>query len=189
MPVRLARMGDGADDDGTRKRLLLIGGGSGTGKTTVGWEVSEILKRRGTAHCVLEGDYMDQVHPAPPGDPHRAAITERNVTAVWANYAELGHHRLIYTNTVSVLAEDMLRRAMGDGNVGATRVLLTAGEDTVRARLAVRETGSQLLPHIERSLRAAVHLDAEAPAGTVRVATDGLTVEEVAGRVVDAAGW
>jgi adenylylsulfate kinase-like enzyme len=54
-------MGDGADDDGgTRKRLLLIGGGSGTGKTTVGWEVSEILKRRGTAHCVLEGDYMDQ---------------------------------------------------------------------------------------------------------------------------------
>ncbi|MFD6948956.1 hypothetical protein A6A08_03060 [Nocardiopsis sp. TSRI0078] len=182
-------MGDGTGTAAHGKHLLLIGGGSGTGKTTVGWEVSEMLRRRGVAHCLLEGDHMDQVHPAPPGDPHRSAITERNVSAVWANYAQLGHHRLIYTNTVSILEEDMLRRAMGGGDVGATRVLLTAGEATVRARLAVRETGSQLLPHIERSLRAAVRLDAEAPAGTVRVATDGLTVEEVAEKVAAATGW
>ncbi|WP_156910868.1 hypothetical protein [Nocardiopsis dassonvillei] len=181
---------DSSGDAGTGyRRLLLIGGGSGTGKTTVGWEVSVILQRRGIAHCVLEGDYMDQVHPAPPGDPHRGGITERNVAAVWANYAALGHHRLVYTNTVSVLEEDMLRRAMGGGDIGVTRILLTAGEATVRARLAVRETGSQLLPHVERSLRAAVRLDAEAPAGTVRVATDGRTVEEVAARVVAATGW
>ncbi|PDP87157.1 hypothetical protein CQJ94_13455 [Glycomyces fuscus] len=180
---------DGGDTTGTRRRLLLIGGGSGTGKTTVGWEVSVVLRRRGIAHCVLEGDQMDQVHPAPPGDPHRSGITERNVAAVWANYAALGHHRLVYTNTVSVLEEDMLRRAMGGGDIGVTRILLTANEATVRARLAVRETGSQLLPHVERSLEAAAHLDTEAPAGTVRVATDGLTVEEVAARVVAAAGW
>ncbi|MFE6446417.1 hypothetical protein [Nocardiopsis dassonvillei] len=181
---------DGSGDAGTgRQHLLLIGGGSGTGKTTVGWEVSVVLQRRGTAHCVLEGDYMDQVHPAPPGDPHRGGITERNVAAVWANYAALGHRRLVYTNTVSVLEEDMLRRAMGGGDIGVTRILLTASEATVRARLAVRETGSQLLPHVERSLRAAVRLDAEAPAGTVRVATDGRTVEEVAARVVAATGW
>ncbi|QUX29387.1 hypothetical protein KGD83_01955 [Nocardiopsis akebiae] len=184
--------GNGTGDGGTgtgRQRLLLIGGGSGTGKTTVGWEVSVILQRHGIAHCVLEGDYMDQVHPAPPGDPHRGGITERNVAAVWANYAALGHRRLVYTNTVSVLEEDMLRRAMGGGDIVVTRILLTAGEATVRARLAVRETGSQLLPHVERGLRAAARLDAEAPAGTVRVATDGRTVEEVAARVVAAADW
>ncbi len=181
---------DGSGDAGTgRRRLLLIGGGSGTGKTTIGWEVSVILQRHGIAHCVLEGDYMDQVHPAPPGDPHRSGITERNVAAIWANYAALGHHRLVYTNTVSVLEGDMLRRAMGGGDIGVTRILLTAGEATMRARLAVRETGSQLLPHVERGLRAAVRLDAEAPAGTVRVATDDRTVEEVAARVVAATGW
>ncbi|WP_017571023.1 AAA family ATPase [Nocardiopsis halotolerans] len=180
--------GDG-DAEGTCRRLLLVGGGSGTGKTTVAWEVSEILKRRGIAHCLLEGDYMDQVHPAPADDPHRAGITERNVAAVWANYAALGHHRLIYTNTVSVMEEDMLRRAMGGGGIGVTRVLLTASESTVRERLAMREIGSQLLPHIERSLRAAVYLDAEAPPGTVRVATDGLTVEEIAAEVVSATDW
>lgn len=38
-------------------------------------------------------------------DPHRTAITERNLAAIWANYAALGETRLIYTNTVSVLEE------------------------------------------------------------------------------------
>ncbi|WP_285729136.1 hypothetical protein [Nocardiopsis sp. ATB16-24] len=185
---------DGGDTNdgeasGPRLKLLLIGGGSGTGKTTVGWEVSEVLKRRTLAHCVLEGDFMDQVHPAPPGDPDRSGITERNVAAVWSNYAALGHRRLVHTNTVGVLEEHMLRRAMGGGDIAVTRVLLTANEPTVRERLAVRETGSQLFSHIERSLRAAALLEAEAPAGTVRVATDGLTVEEVATRVVAATGW
>ncbi len=180
---------NGGEASGPQLELLLIGGGSGTGKTTVGWEVSEILKRRTIAHCVLEGDFMDQVHPAPLGDPDRAGITERNVAAVWANYAALGHRRLVYTNTVSVLEERMLRRAMGSGDIAVTRILLTADEATVRERLAVRETGSQLLTHIERSLRAAALLEAEAPAGTVRVATDGLAVGEIAERVVAATGW
>jgi adenylylsulfate kinase-like enzyme len=45
--------------------LLLIGGGAGVGKTTVAWETSAALQRTGTAHCLIEGDYMDQIHPAP----------------------------------------------------------------------------------------------------------------------------
>ncbi|MGP4113433.1 hypothetical protein ACTWP5_21285 [Streptomyces sp. 4N509B] len=169
--------------------LLLIGGGAGVGKSSVGWEVTALLQARGTAHCFLEGDYMDQVHPAPEGDPHRTAITERNVASVWANYAALGQTRLVYTNTVSILEGPMLRRAMGGGPVRTTYVLLTAEEATIRERLAGREIGSQLAPHIERSLRMARHLDAEAPPDTVRVPTDGRSVEQIAARVVEASGW
>lgn len=171
------------------RQVLLIGGGAGVGKTTVGWEVSVLLRARDVAHCVIEGDVLDQVHPAPSGDPARSGITERNLAAVWSNYAGLGQHRLVYTNTVSVLEVPMFRRAMGPGPVDFTLVLLTASEDVVRERLARRETGSQLRPHIERSLRMAAHLEAEAPEGTVRVATDGLSVEQVAERVVAAASW
>lgn len=76
--------------------LLLIGGGAGVGKTTVAWEVSASLQRVGTAHCLMEGDYMDQIHPAPANDPHRTSITERNIAAVWSNYAALGQSRLIH---------------------------------------------------------------------------------------------
>ncbi len=82
-------------------------------------------------HVVVEGDFMGQVHPAPEGDPHRSRITESNLSAVWANCARLGHRRMIYTNTVSVLpeAEGMFRRAMGAG-VRLVRVLLTASDAT-----------------------------------------------------------
>ncbi|MFJ5726028.1 AAA family ATPase [Streptomyces sp. NPDC093149] len=169
--------------------LLLIGGGAGVGKTTVAWEVSASLQKVGTAHCLIEGDYMDQIHPAPADDPHRTSITERNIAAVWSNYAALGQSRLIYTNTVSILEEPMIRRAMGGNGVRVAHVLLTASETTVRQRLAQREIGTQLAAHIERSLRMARHLDAKAPARTVRIPTDGLTVLEIAAQVLRAASW
>ncbi|WP_049575827.1 hypothetical protein [Streptomyces sp. SBT349] len=169
--------------------LLLIGGGAGVGKTTVAWEVSAALRRRGTAHCFIEGDFMDQIHPAPEGDPHRSAITERNIAAVWSNYAALGQRRLVYSNTVSILDEAMIIRAMGGDEVRATRVLLTAEDTTVKQRLAQREIGSELDIHIERSLHMSRRLDEEAPAGTVRIPTDGRSVRDIALHVVGATTW
>ncbi|GAA3106781.1 hypothetical protein [Nonomuraea salmonea] len=62
------------------------------------------------AHCLIEGDDLCEAHPAPDGDPHRTAMTEANLAAVWANYAALGYRRLIYTNTVSVLEADLITR-------------------------------------------------------------------------------
>ncbi|MDT0341469.1 hypothetical protein [Streptomyces litchfieldiae] len=173
----------------TAYELLLIGGGAGVGKTTVAWEVSAALRARGTAHCLVEGDYMDQIHPAPVDDPHRTLITERNTAAIWSNYAALGQQRLIYTNTVSILEEPMIKRAMGGGEIRATRVLLTAEEATVRERLAGREIGSQLDSHIESSLRNARNLSEKAPPGTVRIPTDGRPVRDIALDVVRAAAW
>jgi 2-phosphoglycerate kinase len=171
------------------RELVLIGGGAGVGKSSVGWEFSHLLQSRGTAHCLVEGDFLDQIHPAPADDPHRTGITERNLAAVWSNYAALGQRRLVYTNTVSVVEEAMIRRAMGPGDIRSTCVLLTADEATIRERLARREIGSQLAPHIERSVRMARLLADEAPPHTVRIATDGKPVEEIAHEVLLATGW
>ncbi|MGA8112980.1 MAG: hypothetical protein WCA46_04885 [Actinocatenispora sp.] len=169
--------------------LLLIGGGAGVGKTTVAWEVSAALQRTATPHCLIEGDYMDQIHPAPDGDPHRTAITERNVAAIWSNYVSLGQSRLIYTNTASLLDAPMIRRAMGGGEIRTTCVLLTAVEATTKRRLAQREIGSQLAAHIERSLRMARLLHAEAPSGTIRIPTDDRSVQDIADDVLQATAW
>ncbi|QNS06007.1 DEAD/DEAH box helicase family protein [Streptomyces xanthii] len=170
--------------------VLLIGGRAGVGKTTVGWEVSALLRGASVPHCVIEGDFMAQVHPAPEGDPRRRRIAERNLAALWANYAELGYRRLVYTHTVSVLAEgeDMFRRVMGD-EVRVVRVLLTASDETARARLAGREIGSELEDELRSSARKARLLDEQAPADTVRVATDGRSVGDIAREVVGAAKW
>ncbi|WAZ26027.1 hypothetical protein STRCI_007568 [Streptomyces cinnabarinus] len=170
--------------------VLLIGGRAGVGKTTVGWEVSAQLRAAAVAHAVIEGDYMGQIHPAPDGDPHRAAITESNLTAVWANYAAHGCRRLIYTNTVSVLPEatGMFERAMGAG-VRLIRVLLTASDTTAEERLLGRELGSELAGEIAGSLRKARLLDDRSPTETLRLATDGRLVVDIAKEVVAATGW
>ncbi|MFF7339319.1 AAA family ATPase [Streptomyces sp. NPDC008163] len=170
--------------------VLLIGGRAGVGKTTVAWEVSARLREAGAVHAVVEGDFMCAVHPAPDGDPHRSLITERNLAAVWANYAALGVRRLVYTNTVCVLPEaaPMFERAMGAG-VRCVRVLLTASDTTAARRLTGREIGSDLEHELRNSHRKARMLDARAPADTARVATDGRTVPDIAREVVDLTGW
>jgi hypothetical protein len=170
--------------------LLLIGGRSGVGKTTVGWEVSARLRDAGVAHAIIEGDFMGQVHPAPAGDPDRLKITERNLQAVCANYADLGYRRLIYTNTLSVLPElaGMFERAIGP-DVRITRVLLTASDATADTRLAGRELGSELEEGLKASAHKARLLDTRVPADTPRVATDRRSVPDIAREVVTLTGW
>ncbi|MFJ6070846.1 hypothetical protein ACIQFU_08345 [Streptomyces sp. NPDC093065] len=170
--------------------VLLVGGRASVGKTTVGWEVSALLRSEAVAHAIIDGDFMGQVHPAPEGDPHRAQITEVNLTAVWANFARRGYRRLIYTNTMCVLPEatGMFERAMGAG-VGIVRVLLTASDATARERLVGRELGSELGQELEGSVRKARLLEQRAAPDSVRVATDGRLVVDIAREVVAATGW
>ncbi|MBS2554775.1 hypothetical protein KGQ19_48790, partial [Catenulispora sp. NL8] len=157
------------------------------GKSTAGWEVSAQLRGAGVAHALVEGDYLDQIFPAPVGDPDRSAITEANLAAVWGNYAALGCRRLIYTNTVAILDADLVVRAMGAPRV--ISVLLTADDDTARKRLSGREVGSQLEAHVARSKKMALHLDAKAPAGVHRIHTDGRAAVDIARDIIDVTGW
>jgi gluconate kinase len=167
---------------------LLIGGRAGVGKTTVGWEVSAQLRAAQIAHALVEGDNLDQVHPAPPDDPARTKITEDNLAALWRNYAAVGCRRLIYVNTVSVLEPDLIARAMG-GTPRITAILLTADDTTTRHRLSAREIGSQLHPHLARSAKMASYLDSTAPAWVIRIPTDGREVTDIAREIITAANW
>jgi hypothetical protein len=166
---------------------LLIGGRSGVGKSVVGWEVAAQLRSAGVAHAILEGDFMGQVHPPPPD---QAELVERNLTAVWANFAALGHSRLIYTNTLSVLPETtpMFQRALG-ADARLIRVLLTASDATARERLTDRERGSELEDGLRTSSARARVLDTAVAADTARIRTDGRSVIDVANEIVALTGW
>jgi len=170
--------------------VLLIGGRAGVGKTTVGWEVSAQLRAAAVSHAIVEGDFMGQVHPAPEGDPDRSQIVETNLTAVWANYRQLGYRRLIYTNTLSVLPSTtgMFERAMG-ADVRIVRVLLTANHRTVAERLVSREIGSELEETLMSSTYRAGLLAEQVSPDTLRIATDQRRVTEIARDVVAATGW
>lgn len=172
----------------THSAALLIGGRCGVGKNTVGLEVSAQLRAADVAHALVNGNYLDHIHPAPEGDPARTKITEANLAALWRNYAEVGCSRLIYTNMVSVLEPDLIARAMG-ASPRITMVLLTADDETARERLRGRELASQLDPHIERGEKMARYLDEAVPDSAVRISTDGRTVADIAREVVVATGW
>jgi len=170
----------------TRSEVLLIGGRSGVGKSSVGYELVHQLTRARVRHALIEGDTLDEAWP-PPWEHH---LAERNLAAMWANYTELGYHRLVYTNTASVREDvvESLVEAMGDDPL-VVGVLLTATDATARARLGGREIGSALDLHVERSNRAAVELEELAPSWVHRVGTDGHGVAEVALEVLGLTGW
>jgi hypothetical protein len=175
-------------DTSHRTDVLLLGGRSGVGKSTLGCEVSWQLQQLGEPHCFIEGDNLDQVFPAPVGDPVREQISEANLAAMWANYRALGQKRLVYTNTAAVISAPWMTRALG-GDVRFIGVLLTAGDKTAAARLAAREIGGAFDRHLERSRRAAIWLEAHAPEWVTRVATDHRQVADIATEVIGLTGW
>ncbi|MFG2648654.1 hypothetical protein [Streptomyces sp. NPDC048436] len=172
-----------------RPELLLIGGRSGAGKSSVGLEVAALLRAADVGHAFIEGDALDAIHPAPDGDPDRSRITGRNLAALWANYAELGCRRLLYTNTAAVLGSEEWLFAGALGGPRITRVLLTASDATVESRLTARELGSELGAQLRRSAVMARRLEEGAAKGTHRVPTDGRRLGDIAADVVAATGW
>ena len=169
---------------GRVSELLVIGGRSGVGKSSVAHALHALLRDAEVQHAVIEGDTLDLAWPAPW--EHRLSM--RNLAVVWANYRELGYRRLVYTNTESVLEADELAAAMAD-EPRITGVLLTASDDVVAARLAGRESGDELAAHLERSARAAHRLSADTPAWMPRVHTDGRDPVEIAREVKELLQW
>lgn len=172
-----------------RPEALVIGGRSGVGKTSVGYEIADQLEAAGIVHFHVEGDNLDEAYPKPYLNPRTSWLCEANLSALWTNYAALGYRRMIYTNTAAAIEPESgwISRAMGDARV--IPVLLTASDETAAARLADREIGGAYDWHVERSNTAARELDVIVPERVPRVPTDGRTVADIAREIVELTGW
>ena len=176
---------DGPDaEGGALAELVLIGGRSGAGKSSVALALHAQLVATQVRHAVIEGDYLDLAWPA----PWEHGLAERNLAAMWEGYRELGYRRLVLTNTVSVLRARQLADALGEP-ARVWLVLLGASDDVVADRLSGRESGEELAAHVARSAAAARKLDVEAPPQTLRIATDGRAIDALAGEIRRHVGW
>jgi hypothetical protein len=164
--------------------VLVIGGRSGSGKSSVAAEIHNQLSDAAVKHACIEGDNLDLAWPP----PWEHGLAERNLAAMWQNYRELGYARLVYSNTVSVLHTRELIAALGM-DIAMTAVLLTADDATVRARLSAREIGSGLEAHLRRSRARAQELDQHAARWVHRVATDDKPVSRIASEIITLTGW
>jgi hypothetical protein len=169
-------------------KVVFIGGRSGVGKSSAGIAVSALLAEKGVRHVLIEGDNLDLAYPAPHLEYPEFKLAERNLGSMWANYAELGYSRLIYTNTVSVIGSRELIAALGTPVEDAS-VLLEASDRTVLEWLTHRSGGSPSSDDVARSAEAALRLEREADDSVVRIKTDGLSPAQVAGAISDHLGW
>lgn len=171
-----------------RSEVLFIGGRSGVGKSTAAGALHDLLVAADVRHAVIEGDILDLAHPAPHVEHPEAHLAERNLAAMWAGYRELGHHRLVYANTVSVLEHERLTAAMGDDPV-VTVVLLRAGDDTTAHRLAGRAGGVVPEAQLAHSARTAGRLDSAAADTVTRMDTDSTFPADIARRLASLTAW
>ncbi|MDP4331787.1 AAA family ATPase [Curtobacterium sp. A7_M15] len=171
-----------------RSEVLFIGGRSGVGKSTVAEALHDLLVAADVRHAVIEGDFLDLAHPAPHVEHPEAHLAERNLATMWARYRELGHHRLVYTNTVSVLEQDALVEAMGDDPV-VTAVLLRADDTTTAERLRRRSVGHLPEAQLAHSTRTARRLDSTVRGDVTRVDTDSRSPADLATQLASLAGW
>lgn len=161
--------------------VLAISGAAGVGKTSVAIEVSLQLQRRDVPHALIDTDELDRIHPVPAD---QAALTEESLSAVWHGFARRGCTRLILAGVWLHRPSELVWIVRAVPGARVSSVMLMAPDATIDERVRRREIGSAAEEQLERSLRHARLMEAEAD-GVTRLETDGLTVTQVAGRILD----
>lgn len=164
--------------------VLVICGAAGVGKTSTAYEVSLRLADDGRSHALVDCDELDRVHPWPPPGLPIWELARRNLSAVWGNYAALGHHRLLLCGGFTDLRLELRWIADAVPDAAFTVVRLTAARDVLEARVRRREIGTAADDQLLRSTRQLEEIGVFDPPGTLVVDTNGLDVPEVAERVL-----
>ncbi|PWI42238.1 hypothetical protein CK485_20825 [Streptomyces sp. ICBB 8177] len=163
---------------------LVICGAAGVGKTSTAHEVSRRLAAGGLAHALVDRDELDRVHPWPlPGLPEWEAA-RRNLAAMWATYAGLGHHRLVLCGVFADLRQELRWIAEAVPDAAVTVVRLTAPRDVLAFRVRRHGVGGGTRDRLRRSERQQEEIAATDPPGTLVVDTANLPVGAVADRLI-----
>ncbi|MEU6171655.1 AAA family ATPase [Streptantibioticus parmotrematis] len=163
---------------------LVICGAAGVGKTATAREVSRRLVEGGLAHALVERDELDRVHPWPPPGLPRWEPARRNLAAIWATYAGLGHHRLVLCGVFADLRQELRWIAEAVPDAAVTVVRLTAPRDVLASRVRRRDTGGAARDQLRRSERQMEEIAATDPPGTLVVDTANLPVAAAADRLI-----
>ncbi|WP_146231566.1 P-loop NTPase family protein [Lentzea atacamensis] len=157
--------------------VLWLRGAPGVGKTTVAWEVFERLAGRGLATGFVDIDQLGMCLPEPAGDPGRYRLKARALGAVTANFRDAGAQCLVVPGVT-----DPVRGIEAVANAELTTCLLRADPTELARRITTRGGATNLIEALE-------HAETVDREPGLHVDTTGLTVTEVADRVLAQTGW
>ena len=184
--------------------VLWLCGPTAVGKSTVGWQVYQRVRRAGVRAAFVDLDQLGFRRPVPADDPGNHRLKAANLAAVWRTFRASGAHCLITVGPVdgpdSVHA---YRAALPHATLTVCR--LHAGRDQFAERVARRGRGlgpgwgipgdeltglpAPLLRRIAGEAAAhAAALD-RTGVGDLRVDTDGRSAPDVAADILTRTGW
>lgn len=166
------------------RRVLLINGMCGVGKSRAAFAVSDRLQARHVPHVVVDLDGLAQVFPRPVDDPYANRIALSQLRALLAGWEE----RALIIARVIETADDLkaLNRALAPCQI--THVRLRADMAVVDDRLARRESGKDLEWHRARA-RVLDAVLGSGPSPDLDIDTTNLDPWQVADALLTATDW
>lgn len=185
-----------------RVPFLWLYGADGVGKTSVGAEILLQLTSAATPTAFVDFDWFGLCRPVPEDDPDNHRLKARNLGSVWENFAAAGARCVVAAGVVeNRVTADMYANAIPGAVLTLCRLRASGQEQAERIRRRGRALGAgtngaitgmsldKLSFLVDDAQRYASALEADDIADFY-VDTDGLSVPEVARRVLEqAGGW
>ncbi len=162
------------------RSVIVVTGPVGVGKTSVAWEMTEVLEERGVPFGFFDPDAI-HFRPVPDDDPFGYRVWSAALATTWPL---MGVDRLL----VPLVIEDReeAERLIPDAEL--TIVRLTAQPETLEERIRRREIGAGLDWHLRRARELDAHWR-ENPVEDFLIDTEGRAVRDLAAEVLTRSGW
>ena len=173
-------------------RVLVINGAMGAGKTATGYAALGLLGGAGVRVGFIDADALCEASPREDDDPYHQRLLFASLTALAPIYRERGLGCMMIARVVEDPEDrDHYARAFaGPGGHASVSIVQVQAAAAVREeRLVAREpAGDWTVFALARTAEIADALE-ELELDDAVVSTDGVTREEAARDVLDAAGW
>jgi broad-specificity NMP kinase len=212
-PILTGRTGSAVSDAADRSRphgrtvtspgeILWLCGPTAVGKSTVGWQIYEQVRRAGFRAAFVDLNQIGYYRPVPAEDRSNHRLKAGNLAAIWHTYRASGAHCLVVVGPVDhPAAIRTYTTALPAANITLCR--LHASRDQLTERIMLRGQGfgpdipadelkgqpAALLRHIADRAAADAEALETTSVGDLRIDTNGRPVQDIVQEVLFATGW
>ncbi|MFT5370085.1 MAG: adenylylsulfate kinase-like enzyme/chloramphenicol 3-O-phosphotransferase [Candidatus Latescibacterota bacterium] len=178
--------------------ILWLCGATAVGKSTVGWQIFEEIRRAGITAAFVDLEQIGFCQPVPEDDPNNHHIKAHNLAAMWQTFHASGAQCLIvvgpvdHPDTVQIYTNALQETTL-------TLCRLHAGVEQLRHRIMRRGQGfgpriagdalngkpTAILQQIAEKAAATAEVLQRNAIGDLYIDTNDLTVEEVAQTILE----
>ena len=165
--------------------VLILNGTIGSGKSTIGMAIHEVLISKDIPHAFLDLDQL--TYSWPQKGPFNNDAMFESLSQLWPIYKAAGADRLVLARVIEQW-DTLKQYEQALGPCTFTVVRLKASEETRTSRISKREFGDAFNWHLNRTVELETILEKNGTSSFI-IQNEGKTPEEVAMEVLNKAGW